>query len=74
VFDLSGGDPAIACADSANLARANVIGRCGSAKDVFSTTTTTFANAVRNYWQDDLPSVTAADASAFCPWDSPDCP
>jgi hypothetical protein len=73
-LDLAGGDPGVACDDPVNLSRANVIGHCGSGTDVFSTTTETFASAVRNYWQDNLPSVTAADASNFCSWDSPDCP
>lgn len=74
-LDLSGGDPILACDDPANLARANVIGRCGSTEyDIFSTTATTPVSAVRNYWQENLPSVTNADTLDLCLWDAPDCP
>jgi hypothetical protein len=71
-LDLSGGDPLIACDDPANLAAANVLG-CGSGKDVFSTTTETFASAVRNYWKA-VPNVTAVDADDACAWAAPLCP
>jgi hypothetical protein len=74
VVDLSGGDPAISCDATSNRQSANVIGRCHDAEDVFSTTATAAAWAVRNYWQGDSPVVTNANVLHACSWVSPTCP
>jgi hypothetical protein len=72
--DLSGGDPLVACDAPENRASANVIGRCLTGEDVFSTTSTTPVSAVRNYWQGNSPVVTNASVLASCSWASPSCP